>query len=140
MRFRNGTSILKVMHGSVAFDFFSMRQKRHHVRVKVVRQPAVNLALRAGEFERDILEDADTPSNQAIMILPVALALVPIALFQDASNLATVLYAVATDVVSVMPIAVKGMELVIYGSRRHYAFSTEMVGMSRDDRPSVIET
>lgn len=64
----------------------------------------------------------------------------PIALWEDVSVLATALYAIATDIVSVLPIAIKGVELVIYGSQRRYAFNAGMYYMNQIEHPSIAET
>lgn len=77
-----------------------------------------------------MVKDSDSFSSLAILLLPTVLALVPIAVFQDAGVFATVLHTVATDIVSALPIAIKGVELVIYASRRHNAFNANMYGMN----------
>lgn len=71
---------------------------------------------------KSIVEDSLTASNIAILMLPVALALVPLGLFQDASLLVTLFFALATDVISVLPAAIKGFELIIYGTRSSYLY------------------
>lgn len=117
--FQSGTCILEKKSGPISPYHFLYRKK---VRRKpgINANPSVIAAIVAGEFEKEMVEASDSLSNLAILILPVALALLPIALFQDTGMLATVLYAIATDVVSVMPIALKGFELIVYGSNRHY--------------------
>lgn len=45
--------------------------------------------------------------------------------------MSTVLYAFATDVASAMPIVIKGAELVLYGSRGHYALNATMYGRNK---------
>lgn len=140
VRMSNGTGILKTIRGSLTLSFFRPHKRKHFLREKLRMSPAIRRALTAGQYEKEMVEDSDTFSSFAILLLPVVLALVPIALFQDTSMLATVLYAVATDVVSVMPIAIKGIELLVYGSRRHYAFNTDMHDMSAGSATSVVET
>lgn len=39
------------------------------------------------------------------------------------------MYTVATDICSVLPLAVKGIELIIYGSRKHYSHVTDVASM-----------
>lgn len=81
--------------------------------------PALELASHRGEHQKDLVEDSETASNLAILMLLTALALVPHRLFQDVSLLLTLLYTVATDIISVLPVATKGFELILYASNEH---------------------
>lgn len=96
-------------------------------------------ALELGEYDKEMIEQSDTVSSMAVLTLPVFLALVPIAVLQDANLLATVLYAIATDVVSVLPMALKGLEMIVYASREHYAFFARMFGFKTDNDVSAVE-
>lgn len=117
------------------------RMSWSHFRRKELRQsPAIRQALERRDFEREMVEDSDSFSSLSIVLLPITLALVPIAMIQEVTALATMLYAVATDVVSVQPIAIKGVELVVYGSQRHYAFNLDLYNMNKGNRSSVVET
>lgn len=91
--------------------------------------PSIVQALERSEFEKAMVEDSDSFSGLSILFLPSILALLPIAAFQDAGMVATNLYAVATDIVRAMPIVIKGIELAVCGSRRHYAFNANMYGV-----------
>lgn len=125
----NGTGILKTPSGSIPWPHFDFGV-RSWLKEDLPISPAIVQALQKGNFEKEMVVDSSSFSNLAILLLPVILALLPIAVFQDASVMATVLYAVATDMVSVLPIAIKGAELVVYGSRRHYAFNSNLYGMN----------
>lgn len=136
---RSGTALLREMSGSIAPTHFHPWDRKHFFPEKLGQAGAIKHALDAGELEREMVEDSDTLSYLAILLLPVVLSLAPIALFQDASTLAMVVYAIVTDVVSVMPLAIKGLELIAYGSRRHYAFSSRMYGMASGSETLVVE-
>lgn len=132
LRYENGTGILRTSQGSVSWSHFASEELQEN--------PSILQALERGDFEKEMLQDSDSFSSLSILLLPVCLALVPIALFQDTTVLATVLYAVATDVASVMPIAIKGAELVVYGSRKHYAFNCNMYNMNNENSTGVVES
>lgn len=135
----SGTALLREMSGSVPPSHFHPYDQKHFFPQKLDRTACILKSLDDGNLEREMVEDSDTLSYLAILLLPVVLALAPIALFQDASTLATVVYAIVTDVVSVMPLAIKGIELIVYGSRRHYAFSADMHGMASGSQTVVVE-
>lgn len=136
LREQTGTGILRMMKGHVEPGFFRFR-KNGKSKTNMGQSLAIRHAVMQGNFEKEMVEDSDTFSNLAILLLPVVLSLVPIALFQDTSMITTVLYAIATDVVSVMPIAIKGLELVVYGSQRHYKANHFLFGIETGSPTSV---
>ncbi len=52
----------------------------------------------------------------------------PIALFDDCSRRTTLLYTLVTDVLAVIPLLIKGIELLIAGNARYYSTRTMMYG------------
>lgn len=66
-------------------------------------------------------QDATTPSSLAILILPVFLNLVPIALLAQVKTSVMILYTILSDVVTVIPLGVKGVELIHISNQRHIA-------------------
>ncbi len=92
------------------------------------------------EHEKELVEDSDTFSSLAILLLPAALALVPLGLFQDVSLSLALLYTLATDVVSVLPVAIKGVELLVYTSKTHYATVSNVLGAGTEKDVAVAET
>lgn len=72
--------------------------------------------------------DSDIASNLAILILPTFLALVPLSLFQDVGTGVTVVYVLFTDVISVLPIGIKGVELLELATHEHYSRSGYVYG------------
>lgn len=81
--------------------------------------------------EEDVVMDSDIASNLAILILPTFLALVPLSLFQDVGTGVTVIYVLFTDVISVLPIGIKGVELLHLANREHYAKSGYVYGSAQ---------
>lgn len=63
-------------------------------------------------------EDALTPSSIAILVLPLGLNLVPIALLAEVSTLTALLYTLMSDVLTVIPLGIKGLELMSIGRQR----------------------
>lgn len=59
----------------------------------------------------DLAADAVTPSNIAILALPLAMNLIPIAFIADLNSIGMLLYILMTDLFSVIPFLIKGVEL-----------------------------
>lgn len=60
----------------------------------------------------DIASDSITPSNIAILALPMAMSLVPVAFIADLNSIGMFAYILVTDVFSIIPFLIKGVELV----------------------------
>ena len=54
-----------------------------------------------------------SPSNIAILSLPLLMAMLPISLFQEVSTAATAWYVFVSDILVAVPLLIKGIELVI---------------------------
>ncbi len=69
-------------------------------------------------------------SNIAILSLPLLMAIPPISLFDNFSNMATAWYVFATDILATLPLLIKGIELVIvYPRTKVNMYSTlSMIG------------
>ena len=63
--------------------------------------------------------DALTPSNIAILVLPLFLNLVPVALISDVTTSFMLFYTVLTDILTVIPLGIKGVELISIGYSAH---------------------
>lgn len=118
--YESGTAYLASWAGRPTWTHFQMRELWYN--------PALEAALFRGQHEKELVQDSDTASNLAILFLPAALALVPLGLFQDVSISVTLLYILATDVVSVLPVAIKGIELLVYSSKVHTATASYLYG------------
>lgn len=94
--------------------------------------PAENAAMRAaldaGALDAQQSHDAMTTSGVALLALPALLNAVPVALVASVSARSMVLYAVLSDVVTVIPLAVKGGELVGIARRRRRAVALRLSG------------
>lgn len=104
------------------------------------KNPAVVVAINVAHDTKAVVQDATTKSNMAILLLPLALAVVPIALFADVSAPVTAAYAAVTDVASALPLAIKGIELIQFGKAQTVATRTWIYGGSSPDGLAAAET
>lgn len=81
--------------------------------------PALQSASNKADFWIQQAQDALAPSSLAILILPLFLNIVPIALIAHVKNSVLLLYTVMSDVVTVIPLGIKGIELIYIGRQRH---------------------
>lgn len=95
---------------------------------------ATRNALEYGNIEKIKVQESDSLSTVSVLLLPAIMSLFPLALFQEASLWTTLVYAAATDIFSVLPVAFKGIELVVYGSRKHYSHVTDVSGLHKDKK------
>ncbi|PXF43018.1 hypothetical protein BWQ96_07266 [Gracilariopsis chorda] len=89
---------------------------------------AIKLALQRGEHAVEIANDAATPSNTAILLLPLVLNLIPVALIADVNTFGMIVYTLLTDVLTVVPLMVKGVELIIVSKQKTYASIMRITG------------
>lgn len=77
-------------------------------------------------------------SNIAILVLPLLMNVVPVALFTDVNAFGMLVYSVLTDVLTAVPLAIKGGELVWIARRRYHAAAAYYAGEA-DDSIAVAE-
>lgn len=102
----------------------------HFTRLLPKDNPAIHDALQKSEFHIRQATDTLYPSNIAILILPLALNLIPIALFSDASTTTILMYAILSDILTALPLLIKGIELVQISNQRHQSVVTRMTSPS----------
>lgn len=122
--FDNVTTSLSSWRGLAGSSFFGA--------TFVEDNPAVNDALDAIDFYVQQAEDAMTPSGIAILVLPLLLNLIPISLLAEVSTAFMLVYVLLSDVLTAIPLAIKGGELIFIGRRRERAvvmrFSSSLDG------------
>lgn len=100
-----------------------------------------NIALRAalsGDHTMTLQAlETSFPSNTAILVFPLLMALVPLALFADASSRALIFYMVLTDFLVVLPVAIKGVEVLLAVNANYFATRTMVFGDLRDQKSTV---
>lgn len=99
----NGTTLINRFSGTVALASVS--------NMVFDENPALVEALRLNALAVDQAEDAVTPSNIAILALPMVMSLIPVAFLADLNTCAMLWYIVFTDVFSALPFLIKGIEL-----------------------------
>lgn len=76
----------------------------------------VSQAFRENLVHIDQASDSITISNIAILALPMAMNLIPVAFIADITTLGSILYIVLTDVLSTVPFLIKGVELIVWAA------------------------
>lgn len=105
------TTILKSDDGTVGLGTFND--------IHPANVPALQSASDKADFWIQQAHDALAPSSLAILILPLFLNLVPIAFIAHVRTLTMLLYTIMSDVVTVIPLAIKGIELIAISRQRH---------------------
>lgn len=75
-------------------------------------QSALHHAYRDNLVAVDLASDAITPSNIAILALPMAMNIIPFSFVSEVSALNMFIYVIVTDVFSTFPFLIKGVELI----------------------------
>lgn len=89
---------------------------------------AIERAIIRGEHSAEQADDATTTSNIAILALPLLMNLVPVALIADVNTIGILLYTLLTDVLTAVPLAIKGVEVLQIGLRLTYATHSRITG------------
>lgn len=90
--------------------------------------PAMRHVLRKSEkIIRNVLDSIAT-SNVAILVLPATFALVPISVIEYLSRSSLCITIVFTDILPVLPLAIKGVELLTSGRKSHTGCVANTVG------------
>lgn len=107
---------------------------------QVYQNLALIAALEKSKAQTQQSHDSRTPSNIAILAFPILLAALPLALFADVSNRLTVYYTIFTDILTVMPLLIKGIELLNFGVRSEFATRTLVRGKFEKEGTVIAET
>lgn len=90
------------------------------------RNIALRSALEKADMDSQQVIDALAPSSLAILFLPVSLNLIPIYLITSVDDVKFFIHTLVSDVLSVVPLAVKGIELMVIGYRKHRSIGTRI--------------
>lgn len=105
---KNGTTAFMVVGGADVPSAFGD--------LKGSDNPAVAEALRKGDHNAQQADDATTPSNIAILAFPLVMNIVPVALIADVNSIGMLVYTLLTDVLTAVPLAIKGVEVFGIGT------------------------
>lgn len=100
----------------------------HYRRIYPEQIPAVIESLEKSDSSVQQADDALVPSNLLILLLPLAFNLVPIAILAEVANEFMLFYTLLSDVITVVPLAIKGIELIQIGKRTEYGIATRLSG------------
>lgn len=81
-------------------------------RTPLDENPAIAAALDAKADWREQVEDARYASNISILVLSCLFTLIPLASFADVSLVALFIYTCVTDIMTCVPLSIKGIELL----------------------------
>lgn len=95
--------------------------------------PVIRFALKYGNLEVRRVQDSDSLPILAVPSLPALLSLFPLAFFTKASLWVTLLYRVAADIFSTLPMAIRAVELIVCGSKKYHSHMTDVDGLWTDD-------
>lgn len=90
--------------------------------------PSLVSAMEESDLWIQQADDAITLSSLAILILPVCLNLIPIAILAPVKTSVLLLYTVMSDVVTVIPLGIKGLELINIAKLRNIASTIRITG------------
>ena len=96
-------------------------------------------ALEEGSRHRELLQDSSAASNIAILLLPGLLTLFPIGLFQEATLRTIIPYSIATDIISVLPIIIKGSEMIHYARKVYFGNEIRFHGSENLNDIAVVQ-
>lgn len=130
--YKRGTARVATWEGRTTWKHFGSGE--------LWKNPAVEEALLCAEHGKDIVEDSETISNLAILILPATLAFFPIGAFQDVSTRALLGFALVSDVLNIVPLIIKGFEMIHHGSKSHTAMVSFLHGGSNATDLALAET
>lgn len=99
---------------------------------------ALEDALDEGQHFLQQVEDATTGSNIAILALPMVLSVIPFGLVTDITQKRMLVYALLSDIVTALPMFIKGVELVEISGRRFTSTVTRIGDMNVAENMTVV--
>ncbi len=132
--YKNSPGIIETWTGKPSWSHFAIRSLRENPALKNALQ-----ILDESQIAEEFVESSESASNMAILLLPVSLALVPLGLFQDVSLLIALACTLAIDIFSVLPVAIKGMELLL-GDVSKFNVVSYVYGEPGSEKFTVAET
>lgn len=99
--------------------------------------PAYETALDMSNLNIQQVEDALTPSSLAILLMPLGLNLLPIGILTKVGTFSMFLYTIFSDVLTVVPLAIKGVELFVIGKQRQFASHIRMSSAANGSLPET---
>lgn len=80
------------------------------------------------EKDVDVSAESMLPSNIVILAMPIVLNFLPVALISGVGTLGVLLYVLVTDILTALPLAIKGFELLATASKVHVSANSFLLG------------
>lgn len=106
----------------------------------ITDNPALNNGLDFLNFAKEMIQDVDSGAANAIFLVPAVLCLFPLSLFHDTGLWTVFAFMIVTDFVNILPLFLRGAELVVYGRRIEYSMITWVYGNTGLGKPGAAET
>lgn len=130
----------KPSSGTAAYETYEGKTQPTHFQTTLWEEnPAIVKSLERGGLQKELVRDATSISNAAILIVPALLAFLPISLFHEVGLGTALFYAVATDIISVTPLLIKGIELIYFGNQKQWATQSYVYGLNDRSKDGVVE-
>lgn len=139
--FRRGNSSYTIRDTTTTLSTWGgTREMGHFFRVNTRKGPAMRHVLQKSNKVVQNVQDSIAISNVAILILPAVLTLLPISFMEYVSTRALLVNIVFTDIIPVLPLAVKGIELIDSGRKFHTGCTAYTIGTeNRASELAVVE-
>lgn len=95
-------------------------------------------ALEKSALRTELVAESRLASSIAILFLPSTLALFPVSLFQEVSLSTSFVYSLATDILSIVPVVSKGIELIFFGLSKQWAIYSRFYGGADPDSSAFV--
>lgn len=131
-------NINPVLNGTLSIERWIGRPSAHaFVTERIEDNRGIQKAIDITNLPTEIVVESQLASSIAVLFLPSCLALFPVSLFQEVSLAAGFVYSIATDILAVIPVMIKGIELVYFGSNKQWAIYTRFYGGADKEKPAV---
>lgn len=129
----NSTTVLKTWGGRPSMFLFGNERAG-------LDNPALRAATDISAATIDQIEDASSPGGMSIFLVPILMTLVPLALVSEVDTGKLLIYTIATDILTVLPLAIKGAEMIHFSARKAEAIRSRMYGTELTaNEPVVME-
>lgn len=118
---------------------------RPEVSFFVKEQLKDNLAVMSAMMESNVPNTREAlelsqPQNTTVFLFPLLMSLLPLALFADVSDKLLLVYMIFTDFLAVLPVAIKGVEILLTANTDFFSTRTLVRGDVRNQNSTVAAT
>ena len=126
-----------IKNGTFGTEVWEGRPSSHvFITERTEDNKGIQKALDVSNLRAELVVESRLASSIAVLFLPSVLALFPVSLFQEVSLATGFVYSLATDILSIVPVVIKGIELIYFGSKKQWAIYTRFYGGADLDQPA----